>query len=109
MTGVMVVGVMLLLEVGTDPQGRRDRIHLALAAAALALLALPTAFALLDGVRNPAVWDPSREWSLGWRLLLPLPKVAGQFLLFAVAWLRLAAGGFALPWRRTQGFWSADS
>lgn|GEM_PF-1399877 len=102
MTGIMVMGVLFLLELAADPRDRTGKVLMIVTMTALVLLALPSAFVLLDGVKNPAVWDPSAGWSTGSRLLMPLPKVLAQLALFVACALRIADGGFDWPWRHLR-------
>ncbi len=71
-------------------------------AAAVAVLVLPTPYALFDHAKDPAVWDPAVDWPAWQRYAVLLPKTLPALFLYGIAMARLAGGG-PPPVPRTPG------
>lgn len=85
MSGVLVVGLLLLWEITENSAVPWRRPWRILLVAALLLLALPTPFALLDQAKDPAVLDPGTGWPAWARYALLLPKVLPTIVLYGVS------------------------
>ncbi|MBN2564157.1 MAG: DUF2029 domain-containing protein [Candidatus Eisenbacteria bacterium] len=90
-SGVIVLGVLLL------SQWRDGSRLVPVTVAALVLMALPTPFALFDVARDPAVWDPSTDWSLGASVAVVIPKALPLFALYVASMVPLLAAGVRSP------------
>jgi hypothetical protein len=94
-SGVVPAALLVLLALARAPEQNRPSIAVLLAA--LALLVLPTTFALQDRLRDPRVWDPTGGWPPWGRYLPPLCKAVPTVAAFAVAISALARAGLSLP------------
>jgi hypothetical protein len=94
-SGLIPVALLVLLALAREPEASRGSITVVLVA--LALLALPTTFALQDQARDPAVWDPADRWPPWGSYLPPLCKTLPLLAVFAVSMAALARAGVDLP------------
>jgi hypothetical protein len=86
MSGVGAIALLLLLRL-TEARPSEPREHWTIVAAvtALILLVLPTPFALLDRGVDPSLWDPSPQWPVSGRLLVPAVKALAVVTLLMLA------------------------
>lgn len=95
MSGVIVLGLLLLLVVSSEKLFSRELVFLAVGC--LVLLALPTPFFFLDQLKNPDVYDPFTKLAPQLRYLLVLPKALPTLGLYLISVTFLTKSGFALP------------
>lgn len=62
--------------------------------ASVAVLVLPTPFALFDHAKDPTIWDPTVGWPAYARYAVLLPKTIPALALYVIAMGRLCRAGF---------------
>jgi hypothetical protein len=90
-SGVLVLGILLLT------QWKKRSGLTPLTVVSLVLLALPTPFAFFDTARDPNVWNPSADWSVGASLAVVLPKALPLIALYLASLVPVFGAGFRSP------------
>lgn len=96
-SAVVAIGAALLCCHEGRPTARRDRAERWLLGLALALLVLPTPYALLPGTGVPSLTDPGARWQLGTKLLLAASKGLPTLVLFGVCVAGAVRAGLRWP------------